>query len=583
MRRSRARPPGGNVEWRWHLAAVFVFVCALLSLFHGFIGEDLREVVPAYVPPGASRPVEPGGFPLGAGAEPDQHFTIWLVSRNARTFLTRPHRIFQAETCHPASDTLALTEPAISLGLLGMPAYLVTRDPIVTYNFVWLALTTIAALAMYLLVGEWTGVPAAGIVAGLLYAFHAVKLWNVSHPYIDDTGWTVLALWLATRLFERARWRDALGLGLVCALQIGAGLYPLLAAFVLAIPAAAWLAWHHGLRREHVSRLGLVVAMICGAAALVFGPYLSLANSGVLVSRTSHLFMPWSAAGQSGKAFPGWWLLMLALAGAVLPARLRTRPGGGDPRLALLVGGLLVMAMATGGSAGEALRALAAGQAPPPHLPNLYNLLKSVIPGMAVVRVPSALYSGVHLALCALAGLGAAGLLRLAPQRVAVFAAAGLIAVTYVDVLRPRTLGLEPRLEYVMSAQRPSQESLDFYRVLAERGNAGPLFEIPTGHTPMRASNSILLSAYHHRRTSWCYGSFHPPSYERVRALGQELPGREALDEAREMGFTTIVVHHREDLIGLGRRLALFAARNPGELRRVHEDGSMTAWAIEVP
>ena len=106
MRRSRNRPAHGAREWRWHLAAVVVFACALASLFHGFIGEDLRDVVPAYVPPGTERPIEPGSFPLGPRSEPDQHFTIWLVSRNARTFLTRPHRIFQAETCHPARDAL---------------------------------------------------------------------------------------------------------------------------------------------------------------------------------------------------------------------------------------------------------------------------------------------------------------------------------------------------------------------------------------------------------------------------------------------------------------------------------------------
>jgi hypothetical protein len=39
---------------------------------------------------------------------------------------------------------------------------------------------------MYWLVSDWTGVPAAGIVAGLLHGFHRVERANVVHPHIFD-------------------------------------------------------------------------------------------------------------------------------------------------------------------------------------------------------------------------------------------------------------------------------------------------------------------------------------------------------------------------------------------------------------
>ena len=75
-------------------------------------------------------------------------------------------RIFDAEQCFPASRSLALGDPAITLGLLGIPVWVLSGDPILTLNVVTLAVNLLAALAMFWLVRDWTGVPAAGIAAG---------------------------------------------------------------------------------------------------------------------------------------------------------------------------------------------------------------------------------------------------------------------------------------------------------------------------------------------------------------------------------------------------------------------------------
>ena len=86
---------------------------------------------------------------------------------------------------------------------------------------------------MYALTRDLTGMPAAGIVAGLLYAFHPVKVEDPGHAFGYDTGWTVLALLFARRWFEHGRWRDALALALFAALQVSSSLYPLLCAVVV--------------------------------------------------------------------------------------------------------------------------------------------------------------------------------------------------------------------------------------------------------------------------------------------------------------------------------------------------------------
>ncbi len=132
-----------------------------------------------------------------------------------------------------------------------------------------------------------------------------------------------------------------------------------------------------------------------------------------------------------------------------------------------------------------------------------------------------------------------------------------------------------------MKVLRPEDSTLDFYRTLEEMGNQGPLFEVPTDHSPQRAGLALLLSAYHHRRTSQCMGSFHPPSYETVRNLGTVMPGAEPLRELRAMGFTTVVVHHIPLYPAPQRRYAQFAERHPELLRLIHQNEKMAAYAIQ--
>jgi hypothetical protein len=574
-----ARWAGGSADRRWNLCALFVFLAATVSVFHGLSRHGFTEVVPAFVPKHTYVHEKP--HPGGPFVAADQRFTVWLVSRNARTLLTHPWRLFDGEHCHPARRTLALTDPAITAGLLGTPAWAASRDPVATFNFVWLVITWLAALSTYLLIREWTGVPAAGIVAGLLHAFHVVKLWDVAHPYIDDGSWTVLALLFATRWLEGGRWRDAVGFAACAALQIGTSFYALLAGLLVSLPVGVWLLLRFGVGRLRPAQCLMVLAWVAVAMLVVFGPFLQWKSEGVLDSRSFQQHQAWSAYLPGRNLFPGWTLLALAACAFALGRERAVGALRGNPRWALLLGALLTLAIATGGSSGEARLAQALGEPPPFPLPNLYAFLAGGIPGLDVVRVPAAIDSGFHLALCLLAGLGAAGLIRGVGTRFRVWAAVALLLVSFGDQLRPRTLGLEPRLEYAWFRVRPEETTLGFFRELEARGDRGPLFEVPTDHTPWAASAAILLTGYHGRRTSWCFGSFHPPIADRVRALGPEMPAADAVEELRGMGFRSVLVHHPTRLQApLRERFRAFSRRHPGLLRPLHETPSLSAYSI---
>jgi hypothetical protein len=99
--------------------------------------------------------------------------------------------------------------------------------------------------------------------------------------------------------------------------------------------------------------------------------------------------------------------------------------------------------------------------------------------------------------------------------------------------------------------------------------------------TPQR----ILQTAYHHRRTDACTGSFRGPERERLAELATQLPAREALIELAELGFTTIVVHHSSPR-GAGQRARAAMERvlaGPERVvRRVRSTKGMTAYEIEL-
>lgn len=578
----RQRPPLRRLRVPSRVApgviASLVFLCAMGSLFHAQVGVDPREYVITTAPAASSKTV--GDW--DKMSVNDLRFVVAVLDRNARTLVTAPGDLFQLGQCHPQPDALALGEPMIAPSILGT---LVTPfgDPLVTYGFVLLLSTLLAAFSLYWLVGEWTGVPAAGIVAGLLYGFHTIRMRDPVHFFVWDNAWTILALLFARRLFVAPRWRDAIALSLCCGMQIAGSVYPLLAAVVIGSIMAAWFVYTYGVKRLRPAQIAFVVAFMGVVAWAVLSPYFGLRETGQIESRDLKFFLPFHWLTPGTMFFPGVVLLALSALGLGLARGSDRENLGGDPRLALFAAGLVCLALATGGSTGDENLAVAQGQ-PPPHywLPNLWDAVGSLVPALDSVRSPAALLSGVHTILCILAGLGAAALIRITPTRFVPVAITVLIAVAYVDTLRPASLGLTPRQRYAPIRLRPEADRLAFFRRLAEMGNDGPIYEVafPRKLNP-RQTEPLLLSSYHRRPTSVCYNSF---VVSEAADLWSEVDDPRQLMKLREMGFTTLLVHApRIDADGrdlLARVDALIAQTGDRYLVPLAADSRMSAFGI---
>ncbi|MDE0886046.1 MAG: hypothetical protein OSB70_10990 [Myxococcota bacterium] len=512
----------------------------------------------------------------------DLTFYTWLSARNARTLLSDPVGIFNAEICAPTEKSLALSAPGLTLGFLGIPGFLLSDDPAFTYNTAVGAMLLLAAFAMYLLIAEWTGSRSAGVIAGLFYGFHAVRLDLLLWAAEIDTTWAVFALLFSRRLFERGRTRDAVWLGLACCLQMATSFYSFLAAATLAGCFLPWLLKTHGLRQVQVKQLAGLALGIGAFALFLYSPYFELREGGDLFDRGFRAPMPLSAYLPGQAYFFGLTLWILAGVGLIRGQSGLARESPGDPRWPLGVAALATALLAASWSLDYQLKAL--WPESPLSIPDFFDLAAQVLPGLENIRVISLMASGVHLGACVFAGIGAAAVLRTtALSTRPVSAAASLVALITLEIVLPYQPGWTAggRLEAVDI--RPSSEAIAFAKELGRIAPPGAILELPFDHaggsTVVFGPERVLLSYYHQRRTSGCYGSYSPQGRQELAQATRAPIDRATLESLRRQGFETLVLHRR-DQVSHGYASNFEALARDRDLQLLIETPDKVAYAI---
>ena len=420
--------------WPTHVLAAALLLAGALWAMRAILPAPASTFV---IPPGASNAWEIIG-------KQDQKLSAANVAWSAHRFLTAPWKLYDAGQCYPSPNPATLGPHQLGEGLLGALPFALTGDPVITFNTVLVLELWIAGLAMYALVFELGGSAAAAFVAALLFALHPKRILDVAHPDVHGNHWMPLALLFAHRLFVYGGWRDALGLATFLGLQLLGNIYQVLTLAVLGGTYGVFLAVAH-LRR--LPALAPKIAVVLGAtgvvAWLVLGPYLhTLATWGNVGGRVTLL----NALGDftSGHAFyPGSVLLALAALGLADRWRGRRQRLGYDPRIAILVAGLMTVWASV-------------MSVPLPGLdvqvPSLFTLAGRVLRGLDAIRAGAVIGFGATLAGAVLAGYGVLVLVERCGPLMRTLIAAGFAVTILFEVFRPeaatssfgRTVDLEP-------------------------------------------------------------------------------------------------------------------------------------------
>jgi len=462
----------------------------------------------------------------------DAMLNEWIVAWVAHQAPRAPLRLFDANIFHPEARSLAFSEHMTVQGLMGAPVFWLGGSPLLASNLLVIAGLALSAWAMWLLVARWTGSRAAGAVAGTLIAFNAHTLTRLPHLQALHVEFIPVVLLALDRLLVERRARDAVLLGVACALQGLTSNYLLVfTAVAVAVGAAVRLnEWRRPAPVRAAALLGLAAAIAAALLAPFLYPYyLTQHEQGLtrsleevaLYSSTwrdylstagrlhyaawSHRFLEGSTA-----LFPG--VVALALAGVAVASK----PGLREPRIRMA---------AAIGAAGVALSF-------GPSLPG-YAALYRWVPLLQGVRGAARFGFLALVAVAMLAGFGVAALrARYGGRRWWPVLLAVLIAAVNAEALRApiafRPFDGIPRIYQAL--RDPS------VRAVAEF----PFFQPEAIH---RNAPYVLNSTAYWKPLVNGYSGFVPRSYFGIAAALRDFPGDRSRAELQRLGVSHVVVH----------------------------------------
>jgi hypothetical protein len=207
----------------------------------------------------------------------DPLFTMWVMAWDA-THLGRGW--WNANIFHPHPLALAYSEHFLPQALQALPLYLVTANPILGYNVVFLSTFVLSGLGMFLFTRDLTGRWEGAMVAGLAYAFAPYRIASLPHLHVLSSAWLPFVLLGFRRYLSTGRMPPLFGAVVAWVVQnLSSGYY----IFFFGPAVVAYIAWELSVRHLWSNtRTVATIAAACAAVAVItvpfMLPYLALRN-----------------------------------------------------------------------------------------------------------------------------------------------------------------------------------------------------------------------------------------------------------------------------------------------------------------
>jgi hypothetical protein len=495
----------------------------------------------------------------------DTLYTAWALSWQTHALASATATLLGANIYHPAPDALLYGPPAFGAVPYFGTVFASTGNPALALNLLFLGSAVLAAALVHAVVRWWTGVAAAGFVAGCTFLASRWLFWDFGPTAPQFAVVFYLPLVVDLACAPRLGWRATFALFLLVFLQ-GLSEIVYLAPAVMAPLVAIAVA---RLARPATRHQGVTLLAVVGLAALLLvalhWPYFGLLRRTPDLSSQSYwptfeprpLELPWDLLGvYSPVAVPGIALALIA-AGAVkaLVRRARQGPAATDR---LWKHAALWVVVGTGTVI--SLRERVAWRGTMFTLPHV-ALLRSWFPAVSVIREPRRLAVSALVGLALLAGLAFAEFLpasgatpesRTRTRLLRGVLAVALAVVMYVQYARGtwEPEGYGQPLPPAYPLQEAIRGDSAVLRVLRDAG--GPTIELPLPPQPTFPpyhAAPMYRSIFHWQPLLNGYASYWPRDFPELMTLAWQLPDPHALEELhRRTGLRFVLVRQTAQL-----------------------------------
>jgi hypothetical protein len=500
----------------------------------------------------------------------DARLVIWLLAWDNHALLDRAPALFDANIFFPARNALAYSEHMFGISLFTLPLYALTRNPVLSYNVVWLLSYFFAAVAAHCLSWRCVRDHVAATVGGLVFGFcfyrmhqghgHLHMIWSFGIP---------LSLIAMERYVALPSWRRLSALGAIVVLQALGSWYQAVLLAVADVAFVVWLvlvervgiawpgrhlvdAWRDERTRRWLGRFFLRSA--AGAAIVLLAVWPFARHYNVLASASpagaaadaadlAGFFIPpentfvgqWMIAhgikgprwiwGES-TVYLGWITVGLAALGAVVSLRETTPCRRRLQFFALL--GVVSLALAVGPSSRE-IATGAWGWSP-------FGLLMRV-PGIDLFRAPARFTELITLALAVLAAAGCA----------AIRARFGRVGTALTVAVIPALLCESYVVKFPNGVPSPFPIA-PIYKAL-ETAPPGAVVSLPDyADSPkwFQEADYQYYSTAHWHPIANGYSRSAPPGFRELMNQLSTFPSGAAAAAMRRVGIQYVVLHGRQ-------------------------------------
>ena len=230
-------------------------------------------------------PLATGLGRLGRTTTMDGLYGIWNVGWVARTIVSDPASLFDANIFYPHRETLAYSEANIVAGIVGIPAWLLTHNAYAAHNTALLFAFATSFLGMWLLARYLSGRTDTAVVPAILFAFCPYFYSHSAHVQLLMAGGIPLSMLALHRLTDEPSNGRGVALGVVLATQALACAYYGIFAGLIVSYGVLFLAARRRLWSVRAFWISVAIAVVTAAVLVLpfIGPYLELQREGGFV------------------------------------------------------------------------------------------------------------------------------------------------------------------------------------------------------------------------------------------------------------------------------------------------------------